>query len=278
MEPAESTGDGGAMLIRLNRVRPGARALPAVPDDASPPAVAPTAPAPAVPHPHRLPLPGAEAAPRLVERNPSLERLLASGRKRLSGAILGFLVMVILPTIAAGIYYSFFASPQYVSEFRFSVRGQDGMPTDSLSAATAVNSMAVIADNFLVADFAESRDVVDKLESEVGLRRIYGADSVDWLSRFNRGGSVESLVKYWGGKVDAHFDMSTGINSVSVRAFSRRTPTRWRWRCSGCARSSSTAFPSARVRRSYATRRIRSRAPRRSSSPCAPARRTSARG
>ncbi len=109
-ESAEAAGDGGAMLIRLNRVRPGARSVPAVPDEAGPPAVSPEI-APPAPHHHRIPLPGSETAVRLVERNPSLERLLASGRKRLSGALLGFVLMVVLPTIAAAVYYTFIASP-----------------------------------------------------------------------------------------------------------------------------------------------------------------------
>lgn len=218
-DPADGTGQGGgegAMLIRLARVRPGARGVPAIPDETDP-AVRPDG-EPALPGRSPLPQRG-DGAARSVDRSPSIDRLVASGRKRLSGTLLSFLLMVIVPSVAAWAYYAFIASPQYVSEFRFSVRGQDGAPSDSLSAATMVNPIAVIADNYLVADFAGSRDVVDKLENEVGLRRVYGADSIDWLSRFDRSASVEALVRYWGSMVDAHFDMTTGINSVTVRAF-----------------------------------------------------------
>lgn len=209
-------GQDGAMLIRLSRVRPGGETLPTRAEPADVPAVPEeTAPQRRVPLPQRT-----DQGVRLVGRSPSLDRLIAASRPRFSGSAIAFLIMVMLPTLIAGVYFTFIASPQYVSEFRFSVRGQDGMPTDSLSAATAVNPIAILADNFLVADFATSRDVVDELEKSVGLRKIYGSSDLDWLSRFNETGSIEDLVRYWKGKVDAHFDMTTGINTISVRAFS----------------------------------------------------------
>ncbi|BBE73452.1 chromosome partition protein Smc [Pleomorphomonas sp. SM30] len=242
------------MLVRLNRVRPGGERAagpaaggaaagaapargagqgsgPARRPAAAVPAVAPEAPgvpgpasptAPAAPS-RRVPLPQKQTGRgglRIAGRNPSLDRLLAASRPRVSGSALSFLLMVALPTVVAALYFAFVASPQYVSEFRFAVRAQDAIPQDSLSAATAVSPISVLADNFVVADFARSRDVVDRLEAEVGLRRVYGDPDVDALSRFDPTASVEHLVKYWEGKVDAHFDMTTGINSIQVRAFS----------------------------------------------------------
>ncbi len=226
----EEQGEG-AMLIRLARVRPGydQGRRPTPPDDdggeeedgeeiAAVPAKRQPKP---LANPGRAPLPQRTDGARLVGDRATLDRLVASSRRSMSPVLLSFLLAVALPTLLASLYFAFVASPQYASEFRFSVRSQEGNGSmDQMRSAAAVNPMAVIADNFLVSDFAESRDVVDKLEAEIGLRRLFGADHIDWWSRFDRTGSAEKLVHYWADMVDAHFDMTTGINVIAVRAFS----------------------------------------------------------
>lgn len=210
------------MLIRLARVRPGAdrRADPPDADDDGGDGPTPARPDVPAPNAPRIGLPQRADVVRTTDASPSLDRLVASSRKGPPSGFVAFLLMVVLPTAIAAIYYTAVASPQYASEFRFSVRSQEGGSLDSKTTmASAVNPMTVLADNFLVADFAESRDVVDRLEADIGLRRAYGSEHIDWLSRFDRTGSAEELVHYWSKMVDAHFDMTTGINVIAVRAF-----------------------------------------------------------
>ena len=128
---------------------------------------------------------------------------------------------VALPTFRASVYYGFIASSQYVSEFRFSVRAGDGRAPDGAyaSAASSASHMQALYDNFIVVNYVRSRQAVDSLEREVGLRRIYSSDQADFWARLATDAPVERLVQYWDSMVESAFDMVSGIAVVKVRAF-----------------------------------------------------------
>ncbi len=126
-----------------------------------------------------------------------------------------FFIAVVLPTIGGGVYYTFIASPQYVSEFRFSVRPNLG----SASSSTA-DAMLAMSNSYIVSDYVNSRDAVLALENAVGLRQHYSNNRADALSRLNSEASIEDLIKYWGSMIHTSYDITTGINIVEVSAFS----------------------------------------------------------
>lgn len=142
--------------------------------------------------------------------------------KRSIGLWTSFFLMVALPTIAAGIYYGFFVSNQYVSEFRFAVRNQSFSPAGATSASTALGAAArsgIFTDNFLVVDYITSRQAVEDLMQTVDLQQMYSRQNVDWLSRLAAGVTMEGLVGYWQSMITATFDMATGLAHVQVRGF-----------------------------------------------------------
>ncbi len=128
---------------------------------------------------------------------------------------------VALPTFLASVYYGFIASNQYVSEFRFSVRAGDGRAPDGAyaSAASSASHMQALYDNFIVVDYVRSRQAVDSLERDIGLRRIFSSDHADFWARLDTNAPVERLVHYWDSMVESAFDMVSGIAIVKVRAF-----------------------------------------------------------
>ncbi|MBS9478925.1 hypothetical protein [Ancylobacter radicis] len=143
-------------------------------------------------------------------------------QRRSIGLWVSFFLMVALPTIAAGVYYGFFVSNQYVSEFRFAVRNQNFSPAGATAASTALGTAArsgAFTDNFLVVDYITSRQAVEDLMKTVDLRQMYSRQNVDWLSRLGTSVTMENLVTYWQSMIDATFDMSTGLALVRVRAF-----------------------------------------------------------
>ncbi len=224
-----SDGDAGegAMLIRLARVRPGydgARRPPAddedddVEDSAPLPARRPES-APTVPG--RTPLPQRADVARMVGNRATLDRLLTSSRRSMSPVLLSFLLLVMLPTVLAGAYYSFVASPQYASEFRFSVRSQDGTGAlDTMSRRPASIPWPSSPTTSSSPTSPRAATWSTSWRPKSACAASHGAEHVDWWSRFDRSGSAEKLVRYWADKVDAHFDMTTGINVIAVRAFS----------------------------------------------------------
>lgn len=142
--------------------------------------------------------------------------------KRSSGLWLSFLLMVALPTIAAGLYYGLVVSNQYVSEFRFAVRNQDFAPAGTSAASTALGAAARAGgytDNFLVVDYLASRQAVEDLMKTVDLRAMYERADVDVLSRLGSEETMERVVDYWQSMIDASFDLATGLALVRVHAF-----------------------------------------------------------
>jgi capsular polysaccharide transport system permease protein len=111
-----------------------------------------------------------------------------------------------------------------VSEFRFAVKSSNASAssatTDLVGAALGQSArLSAFSDNFIVADYITSREAVGDLLKTVDLRAIYSSQSADYLSRLDPTVPIEKLVAYWQNRVDASFDVSTGISIVQVRAF-----------------------------------------------------------
>lgn len=179
-------------------------------------------------------VPAVRTAPPPTARRTPLERRydtqaeplrLPARKARLSaGFWLSLLLMVVLPTAAGAAYYLYFAADQYVSEFRFAVKSSNASAssatTDLVGAALGQSArLSAFSDNFIVADYITSREAVGDLLKTVDLRAIYSSPGADYLSRLDPTVPVEKLVAYWQNRVDASFDVSTGISIVQVRAF-----------------------------------------------------------
>lgn len=177
-----------------------------------------------------LKAPREQTAPKLpvrpVEVPPSRKTVVtykvtaAAAKTRLqqSGKLLFFFLAVVSPTIIGGLYYAFIASPQYVSEFRFSVRANSGPA--STGSTVAIDAMLAMSNSYIVSDYVGSRDAVVALDKAVDLRNLYSSSGVDFLSRLGSDASIEKLVRYWSSRIDTSYDITTGINVVEVSAFS----------------------------------------------------------
>lgn len=179
-----------------------------------------------VPTVRPAPPPAARRTPLERRFDSQTETLRLPNRKaRLSaGFWLSLLLMVVLPTGLGAAYYLYVAADQYVSEFRFAVKSSNASAssatTDLVGAALGQSArLSAFSDNFIVADYITSREAVADLMKTVDLRAIYSNKSADYLSRLDPTVPIEKLVEYWQNRVDASFDVSTGISIVQVRAF-----------------------------------------------------------
>lgn len=131
-----------------------------------------------------------------------------------------FVGLALIPSLVCVVYFAFVASDQYTSEARFSVRAGAQSPLDTISDITGLAAMQQAQDSFIVADYINSRAIVDKLEARVGLRELYSHSDIDYISRFNKSKPIESLERYWRWKVSTSIENPSGIVTVDVRAFS----------------------------------------------------------
>lgn len=162
------------------------------------------------------PKPGAPAEPQPA---PARSRW----RKLLSPA---FLITVLIPTLAASVYYGLIASDQYISESRFVVRNPQRAVPSGLGALLQGTVFSRSQDDtYSVHDFIRSRDALQELDSKLKLRQAYSHTGIDLFQRFpalDFDSSFEALHRYYQRRVGIEYDTVSSISVLRVAAYTAR--------------------------------------------------------
>jgi capsular polysaccharide transport system permease protein len=213
-----------AKLERKQRARQAA--LQALPGGARKRAVEPIAPAlrrPETPQ-QRAPIAPVTPLRQLPEQSavkpiPALPQRARGSR----GTLISFILFVVIPVTIVSIYYIWGASNQYVSEFRFAVReassSTTSTTTSTISAALGSTISSAPVENYMVADYLTSRQIIDELEAKIKLKERYSRPQIDWWWRFDPTKPTEKFVGYWQDVVKSEYDAITGVAFARVRAF-----------------------------------------------------------
>lgn len=154
----------------------------------------------------------------LQSARPSLLRRLA---RRLNAV---FLLTVLLPTVAAVVYYGVIASDVYIAESRFVVRSPQ-RPTQTGLGALLQGTMFSRSqdDTYSVHDFVRSRDALKELDDKLGVRKSFSSEAIDVINRFPGPAwwdtSFESLYKHYLRHVSLDYDTVSSITVLRVRAY-----------------------------------------------------------
>lgn len=139
-------------------------------------------------------------------------------RRKRHGALLGFLLIVVLPTLAFGGWQLRGAADQFAVELRFAVRPADparaALPAGMLAGAAAGNT-----DAYAVVQHLQSRAAILAVARHADVRGILGHAGADWLARLDPAAPLEAALRAWRRQVQPYFDRASGIVSVEVRAF-----------------------------------------------------------
>lgn len=138
---------------------------------------------------------------------------------------LGLFFTVIVPNIFLFLYLTLIATPQYISEAHFMVRGEHSMGSTPLSLVmqTGAGETVTSDDTFAVQDYLMSRDAMALLLHNDGLAQIFSRPGADFMSRFPNWYSrrdLESFYKYYKKHVKAQIDSDTSLSVLTVRTFS----------------------------------------------------------
>ena len=148
--------------------------------------------------------------------------------------ILTFLAVVVLPSMAAGVYLFAFASDQYVAETRFAVRnaeapgGADGVTGDAGGFGGGAASLLAGGPNLagedagIIASYIHSRAAIDDISRQVDVRAIFSRPEADFWARLPPDTSAEDLTRYWNRMITVYVETSSGIVQVSASAFRRQ--------------------------------------------------------
>ncbi|MHC1727602.1 MAG: hypothetical protein AB9866_16635 [Syntrophobacteraceae bacterium] len=139
---------------------------------------------------------------------------------------MSLLIFVGIPTIIAAVYFFLMASNEYVSEARYTVKGAHSAPQSSELIGMVLGGggggASGYLDSWIVQDYILSSDMIDALEKKIQLRRIYTDKSIDFFSRLSEDASKEEFIKYYRKRVAVAFDFSSGITTLTVRAYKRQ--------------------------------------------------------
>lgn len=150
------------------------------------------------------------------------KRTFKAQRRRRIFTWASFVACVVIPTILAAVYFFGFAADRYAVETKFAVRSpSSSLPSgDLLSMVTTMSSAgSTSGDSYMLVDFIESRDLIDRLAEKVDLRAIYDTERADFLTRLEGEATVEELRKYLSRWVSIYFDTASQILTLEVQTF-----------------------------------------------------------
>lgn len=135
-----------------------------------------------------------------------------------------FLFTVVIPTLVSIVYFGFLASDVYVSESVFLVRRAD-KPASSgfgviLKSAGFSNANE---ETYAAQDYVLSRDALEKLNRNNYFSNSFSSQNISWVDRFNFTGyfgSFEDLYELYRKKIDINYDTTSGLSTLTVRAYS----------------------------------------------------------
>lgn len=132
---------------------------------------------------------------------------------------LSFLAAVAIPLLLAAWYLYFRANDQYASTVGFSVRTEEISSPVELFGGLAQLSGSSTSDTDILYEFVRSQELVEILETKLGLSRLYAADPADPVFTFREGGTIEDLHDYWLRMTRIDYDPGTGLIEFRALAF-----------------------------------------------------------
>jgi capsular polysaccharide transport system permease protein len=144
---------------------------------------------------------------------------------KFSPVLASFLGLVIVPSLAATVYFALIASNQLTAEARFAVRQVEIDASDSSghesSDGSSINFSftATGQDAYIVTNYIQSRAIVDDLNKKLNLRELFRRPEADFWARLKRNASIDDLTDYWQSMVSTYIDAPSGIVTLQVRAF-----------------------------------------------------------
>jgi capsular polysaccharide transport system permease protein len=135
-----------------------------------------------------------------------------------------FVLTVLLPTLAAVVYYGVIASDVYIAESHFVVRSPQRPAVGGLGALLQGTVFSRSQDDtYSVHDFIRSRDALKELDDKLAVRKSYSSTGIDAINRFPGATwwdtSFEGLYKHYLRHVSLDYDTVSSITVLRVRAY-----------------------------------------------------------
>jgi len=132
---------------------------------------------------------------------------------------ISFLLLFLIPSAVANVYIAAFSADQYHSTTAFSIRSEEASnPLDILGTFTQVGTSSA-SDSDILFEFIQSQPLIEKLNEELELEKIYNRVPQDFVFSLRQDKSIEDLTWYWSWMVSVSIGSTTGLIEVETRAF-----------------------------------------------------------
>jgi capsular polysaccharide transport system permease protein len=139
----------------------------------------------------------------------------------------GFILVVVLPTTFAAIYYGLIAAPVYMSTAQFMIKSATPSPTLSGVGQFLQSAGLTVSPNdaYAVDAYMTSRDALKELEKNNDIRSIYNRPEGDFIARFPNfwlflyRTAFEYLYWHYWLWTEVDFDSTTNITTIYTYGF-----------------------------------------------------------
>lgn len=142
----------------------------------------------------------------------------ARARRRHIGLAISLVLLVLLPTVVAGVYLFAVAQDQYAARLGFSVRKEDTASAVEILGGFTELTGGGSNDSDILFEYIQSPNMVQAVDARIDLRSVYTRPDDPFFS-LREGARIEELTDYWNRMVDVYFDRSSGLIEIRVRAF-----------------------------------------------------------
>ena len=130
------------------------------------------------------------------------------------------LFILFVPTLLSLLYFILWASPMYIAEARFAVRGAEGsIDPGGLASMLLPAGMSVGTDANIVAEYIQSPDIMEEIDKDINIFNHFSSHDYDIISRLASDATRDERLTYWKWAVKPSLDPETGIIALSVKAY-----------------------------------------------------------
>ncbi len=171
--------------------------------------------------PFKQTLPSTELSPaeRRDKEISAIQRDIAiRRRKRLAALMVRLGFFVFLPTILAGWYFFSAATPMYSTKSEFLILQADGGGTGGIGGLLSGTQFATNQDSIAVQSYLQSKDVMLRLDQDVGYKSHFTQEWIDPIQRLEADATNEETYKVYKKRVKIGYDPTEGVIRMEVIA------------------------------------------------------------
>ncbi|SMO69011.1 capsular polysaccharide transport system permease protein [Thalassovita litoralis] len=162
---------------------------------------------------------GISPSDRRAQEISEIQRDIARRRRRKSMLLLSRLAFfVFLPTILAGWYYFTVATPMYATKSEFLILEADAVGGSALGGLLSGTQFATNQDAIAVQSYLQSRDAMQRLDSDIGFKTHFSQDWIDPIQRLEPNASDEAAYGIYKKNVQIGYDPTEGVIRMEVIA------------------------------------------------------------